>query len=212
MKKILAIGIFFLIPVFLHAQGPVSFGPKLGWNSSKLTTDYARYIEDMRDGVQGGLFFSLYMDKFYLQPEAYISLRRGNLDAFIEDPGQPLESVNFSQSVKLTTVDIPLLLGYKIIDLKLIRFRVWGGPVVSYVLDKEFSLSLNGLDQSDRINRGDFKEATWAGRIGAGLDLLFLVFDVGYEFGLQDFMTIRSLDDFGVRSNMYFISLGWRLF
>ena len=212
MKRIIAISLVLLLPLLAMAQGPVSFGPKLGWNSNKLTTDYTRYIEDMRDGVQGGLFFSIYMDKFYIQPEAYLSLRRGNLDAYIGDPLEADKSISLNQSVTITTVDIPMLLGYKLIDLKLIRFRVWGGPVVSYVLDKKYTLSLDGVDETSRISTTDFKDATWAGQIGAGLDLLFLTFDIGYEFGLEDFLTIRSLDDFNLRQNMYYISLGWRLF
>jgi len=212
MKRIVTISLIFFIPMMVMAQGPISFGPKLGWNSNKLTTDYTRYIEDMRDGVQGGLFFSIYMDKLYIQPEAYLSLRRGNLDAIIDDPLNPLESLSVNQTVTVTTVDIPMLLGYKLIDLKLIRFRIWGGPVVSYVLNKEYSMSINGKDETSRIDRSDFKDATWAGQVGAGMDLLFLTFDVGYEFGLEDFMTIRAMDDFSLRKNMFYISLGWRLF
>ncbi len=212
MKRIFVISLLFFIPLFIMAQGPISFGPKLGWNSNKLTTDYTRYIEDMRDGVQGGLFFSIYMDKLYIQPEAYIALRRGNLDAIIGDPLNPVETVSLNQSVTVTTVDIPMLIGYKLIDLKLIRFRIWGGPVVSYVLNKEYTLSINGVDESERIARDDFKDATWAGQLGVGMDLLFLTFDVGYEFALEDFLTIRSMDDFSLRKNMFYISLGWRLF
>ena len=200
------------MPVFVFAQGPISFGPKIGWNSNKLTTDYTTYIEDMRDGVQGGLFFSIYMDKFYIQPEAYLSMRRGALEASIDDPLSENPGVSMRQSVTLTTIDIPMLLGYKLIDLKLLRFRIWGGPVASYVLDKQYTLSLNNNVESSRITRDDFKDATWAGQIGAGLDLLFLTFDIGYEFGLEDFLTIRSMDDMAFRNNLFYISLGWRLF
>lgn len=212
MKRIIAFCLFMLIPMLMMAQGLISFGPKMGWNSNKLTTNYTTYIEDMRDGVQGGLFFSIYMNKLYIQPEAYISLRRGNLDATIGDPLNGSEPVSFNQSVTVTTVDIPMLLGFKLIDLKLIRFRIWGGPVASYVLNHKYSLSINGIDESKRITRGDFKDATWAGQIGAGIDLLFLTFDIGYEFGLEEFLTIRSMDNIGFRNNMMSISLGWRLF
>lgn len=212
MKRLVLICCLFLFPMFLMAQGIISFGPKLGWNSSKLTTDVGSYHEDVRDGAQGGLFFSIYMDRLYIQPEVYISLRRGNLDAQIDDPFNPEETVSLNQTVTVTTVDIPMLLGYKLIDLKLIHLRIWGGPVVSYVLNKEYTLSIKGVDQTTRITQGDFKDATWAGQIGAGLDLLFLTFDVGYEFGVEDFLTIRSMDNFSVRKNMFYISLGWRLF
>jgi len=212
MKKIFSISLILFIPLCLMAQGPISFGPKIGWNSNKLSTDYSQYVEDMRDGVQGGLFFSIYMDKFYIQPEAYLSLRRGVLDANIGDPTNGVDAISVNQSVTLTTIDIPMLLGFKLIDLKLVRFRMWGGPVASYVLNKKYTLSINGDNESSRINREDFKDATWAAQVGAGIDLLFLTLDVGYEFGLEDFLTIRSMNDLSFRNNMMFISLGWRLF
>jgi hypothetical protein len=79
-------------------------------------------------------------------------------------------------------------------------------------LNKEYTLSINGSNQSNRISRDDFKGATWSGQIGAGLDVLMLTFDFGYEFGLDSFLTISTLDDFNLRNNLFYCSLGWRLF
>ena len=78
--------------------------------------------------------------------------------------------------------------------------------------DKKYILSINGENESSRISKTDFKDATWAGQVGAGLDLLFLTFDIGYEFGLEDFLTIHSMDDLAFRNHMWYVSLGWRLF
>jgi len=39
-----------------------------------------------------------------------------------------------------------------------------------------------------------------------------LTFDVGYDFGLDSFLTIRSLDDFNLRNNLFYCSIGWRIF
>jgi hypothetical protein len=105
-----------------------------------------------------------------------------------------------------------LLIGFKLLDLKLAKLRIWGGPVASYVLDKEYTLSINGIDQSEKISADDFKDATWSVQLGAGLDLLMLTFDVGYDFGLDNFLTIRSLDDLSLRNNVFFCSIGWRIY
>jgi hypothetical protein len=99
-----------------------------------------------------------------------------------------------------------------VLDLKLARLRIWGGPVASYVLDKQYTLSIDGIDQSDRISGDDFKDATWSVQFGAGLDLLMLTLDVGYDLGLDNFMTIRSLDDLSLKNNVFFCSLGWRIY
>lgn len=212
MKRLMLITVLGLLPWVAMPQGPISFGPKIGWNSTRLTTDYTDYIRDMKDGVQGGLFFSIYMDKIYIQPEVYVSLKRGSLETDIGDPLDPAGTLQLSQSFKLTTVDIPMLLGYKLLDLKLARLRVWGGPVASYVLNKDFILEIDGFDESDRITQDDFKDATWGVQFGAGLDLLMFTFDVGYEFGLENFLSIGSLDDFNLRNNLFYCSIGWRLF
>jgi len=200
------------LPLTMSAQNLISFGPKIGWNSTRLTTDYADYLQDIKSGCQGGFFFSINFKKFYVQPEAYLSIKRGELETSIEDPLNTTESLHLSQSLTLKTVDIPLLLGYKLLDLKLIRLRVWGGPVASYILDKDYSLTLDGADQSDRITREDFRDATWSVQLGAGLDVLMLTLDVGYEFGMNNFMSIQSLDSFSLKNNLFYCSLGWRIF
>lgn len=212
MKKYIIIASILFMPSLIFAQGPISFGPKIGWNTTHISTDYHDYVDQMKNGVQGGLFFSIYMDKFYIQPETYFSLKRGTLDTTIGDPGDPMGSMDVSQSFSITTVDIPLLLGFKLIDLKLIRLRVWGGPVASYILNKTYTLRLDGFEENDRISKNDFKDAVWGFQMGAGLDVLFLTFDIGYEFGLEEFMSISSLDDLGFTNNMFYVSMGWRIF
>lgn len=212
MKKIILAVVLSIFPLTIFAQGLISFGPKVGWNSNRLSTDYTQYIKDCKSGFQGGVFFSIYLHKFYVQPEAYFSLKRGALQTSIGDPLNPTSTLNISQSFNLQSIDIPLLAGYKVLDLKLIRFRIWAGPVVSYALSKEYTMSINGFNQSTRITRDDFKDATWSAQIGAGLDLLMLTFDIGYEFGLESFLTIQSLNEFNLRNNLFYCSIGWRLF
>ena len=212
MKKIMLAVVLSILPLTIFAQGLISFGPKIGWNSNRLTTDYAQYVKDCKSGFQGGVFFSIYLHKFYVQPEAYFSIKRGALQTSFGDPLNPNSTLNISQSVNIQSIDVPVLFGFKVLDLKLIRFRIWGGPVASYMLSKEYTLSINGINQSERITRDDFKDAIWSAQMGAGLDLLMLTFDIGYEFGLNSFLTIRSLNDFNLRNNLFFCSIGWRLF
>ncbi len=212
MKRIAIIFLLAGISTSLSAQNLISFGPKIGWNSTSLSTNYTDYIDDIKSGFQGGLFFSIYLNRFYVQPEAYLSIKKGALDSSISDPLTGTGTLNISQTMTLRTVDLPLLLGYKVLDLKLLRLRLWGGPVASYVLNRDYTLSINGVDQSERITKEDFKDATWSVQAGAGIDFLMLTLDIGYDFGLEDFMTIRSLDNFNLRNNVFFCSLGWRIY
>lgn len=212
MKKII-LGVFLsTLPLTIFSQGPISFGPKIGWNTDRLTTDYTEYIKDLKSGFQGGLFFSVYFKKLYVQPEAYFSIKRGALQTSFGDPLSPNSTLNVSQTVTMKSVDVPVLLGFKVLDLKLARLRIWGGPVASFILNKDYNLSINGNNERERITKDDFRNATWSGQIGAGLDVLMLTFDIGYEFGLNNFLSIQSLDNFSLRNNLFYCSLGWRLF
>ncbi len=210
MKKIIWMIFMGMLPLGLLAQGMISFGPKIGWNSTRLSTDYSDYVKDIKSGCQGGAFFSLYLKKFYLQPEAYFSFKRGALTTSI-DPLHPINSVEIKQSVTLYSIDVPLIFGYKVLDLKLARFRIWAGPVVSFLLDKNYTLSVGGSNLSDSINSSDFKNSLWSAQVGAGVDLLFLTFDVGYQLGFEKFLDLHYIDNFGIRKNMLYCSLGWRL-
>jgi len=212
MKKALFSLVLLAVPMLSFAQHPISFGPKIGWNSTGLTTDYTSYLNDMKSGGQGGVFFSLYLNNFYIQPEVYLSIKRGSLDTTINDTIGSANPVSLSQTLTLTTIDVPLLLGYQLLDLKLVKLRIWGGPVASYILNKDFTLTLNGIDQSERISKEDFRDATWAVQIGAGLDVLMLTLDVGYEFGINEFMSVPTLDDFSLKNNLFFCSIGWRIY
>jgi hypothetical protein len=212
MKRVIILALVAGFAWSLPAQNMISFGPKVGWNSTTLSTDYTDYLNDMKSGFQGGLFFSINLDKIYIQPEAYLSIKRGTLNSSIDDPLTGSGTLNLSQSMTLRTVDLPLLVGYKLLDLKLVRLRLWGGPVASYVLNRDYTLTINGIDQSQVITKEDFKDATWSVQLGAGLDVLMLTFDVGYDFGVQDFMTIRSINDFSLKNNVFFCSLGWRIY
>ena len=53
-----------------------------------------------------------------------------------------------------------------------------------------------------------FNSAIWAADIGAGLDVLFLFLDVGYEFGLSNVFTDDSVNS---KNNVFYVNLGFRI-
>lgn len=213
MKKIIASIALSFIALTTFAQQTISFGPKIGWNSNQLTTDYSQYVKDCKSGYQGGLFVGFYLKRFYIQPEAYFSVKHGALETALLDPIDS-KKTSVSMDINVQSVDVPILLGYKVIDWKLLRLRVWGGPVLSYTIDKNFTLTNaeTGALMNDRITKDDFKDANWSVQLGAGLDLFMLTFDVGYSYGLNDFLSIQSANDFQSQSNLFYCSIGWRLF
>ncbi len=97
------------------AQSPVTIGPKVAYNFNNLThTDKGSDIDyDYVRTWSYGLFFRGSFGKFYLQPEVYFDTKGSNLQ-IKSDPSDP-STQNLTGKVRLTSLDVPLLLGYKMV-------------------------------------------------------------------------------------------------
>ena len=143
MKKVLFAAIFMTFTLSVFAQ-TFNFGLKAGINSQKITTDsynsgIMRYdLSDLKSdakmGYDVGAFARLGGKKLYLQPELLYSSKKGNssftMNNLADGTGQ------YSQSVDIKSIQVPLLVGYKLIDLKLASIRVFTGPAMSVILSK----------------------------------------------------------------------------
>lgn len=191
----------------------VTLGPKIGINSSVLYTDINYYKESETLGYKGGLFFRFgNRNRVYLQPEAYFDLKGGTFSYDIgeTDPFTPsLKSVKDAKlTVKLQTVDVPLLVGLKVLDLFGFNFRVMAGPVASYVIEEDVSLFAGGEDQSFRLPDKLFADAIWSMQAGGGMDIMMFTVDFRYEFGINN---ISNVNTAVTRTYLYNLSVGLKL-
>jgi len=214
MKKILIISIFLVFSGSIFAQSfPIDLGPKIGFNTSRLTTQLRDYTHDIKNGWHGGLFFRFGVGKFYFQPEAFIAIKNTGMsyeyDSF--DPGNPTSLDPVTQTLKLTTLDVPLLMGFKLLDLRVANLRVFGGPVASFELNKELSLRIGNIDQSNKISSEDFNNAAWSFKIGAGFDVMVVTVDISYEWGIDKLYQINEIPDMVGRTNIFYITVGWKV-
>jgi len=185
MKKIILFFAVCMVSMSLHAQLPLDFGLKLGFNSSKISTDINNLNEDNVNNFLAGAFIRVNLSKLYIQPEAYFCTKGGDLGL---------------GSVDLKTIDVPVLLGYKIIDQKIFNIRIHTGPVFSFKLDGD-------VDNITQINANDLKDNCFAWQVGAGVDVLFLTFDARLERGISSIVS-----NFGdAKNNMFVVSLGIKL-
>jgi hypothetical protein len=131
MKKLMFWLPAFLLSFHLMAQSPVTIGPKVAFNFNNLShSESGSDIDyDYLKTFSYGLFFRGSFGKFYLQPEAYFATKGSNLQ-IKSDPSDP-STQNVSGKVKLTSLEVPLLLGYKVVggNESLSNFRVFAGPV-----------------------------------------------------------------------------------
>ena len=214
MKKI----IFFLSFLFISSMAfsQLGFGFKGAFTMSNLTTDVSDYTEAAKAGYQLGAFVRI-GDKLHLQPEVYFAMRGGDLSADLTDPLDPLNTVELKQGMTLNTIDIPVLVGYKIFDPPTLNVRLQAGPVLSMVMNKKFDVTLDGVEVPEETTKNlenEFKDANWGLQFGAGVDFLFLTVDVRYELGLNDIYEksdATNVDYGSLKNNMFVVSVGWKI-
>ncbi|HAG15038.1 MAG TPA: hypothetical protein DCG69_00735 [Bacteroidales bacterium] len=190
MKKLTVLFLAVLVSGSLFAQLP-SFGIKAGATASSLNTSdlAANYSSDNLLGYQLGAFVRLNSGKLYLQPEVVYNHRSTQLAGF-ED-----SNITFD----IGTIDVPVLVGFKLLDAKVFNLRAFLGP--------EASFATGDGTTSDNVVLADFNKLTWYMQAGVGIDLLFLTFDVRYEKGLSNF--INDYQDSGsLKNNVFVFSLG----
>jgi hypothetical protein len=195
MKKILIILI--ILFVALENYGQFTFGPKVGYNTSKLSTDLDSISESVKHNFQIGAF-ARFGKKLYIQPEIFYATSGGKLEV----EGTTVRK----EDVKFQNLSVPVLVGYKLINAKIINLRIMAGPVANFILGTKVEASEL---VEDPLQESDFKSASWGMDVGAGVDVFFLTLDIRYEFGLNNIY--NGSYDQTMKSNLFIVSLGFKL-
>ncbi len=206
MKKTALLLAFFIAANFTFAQ--LHFGPKIGYNTSKLSVDRSDIKTDLKNSFQFGVFVRL-GDKIYVQPEVNY-LTQGGIFKTPE-----ITSLSpFEQEVNLKTIQIPVLVGYKLIDLKVANIRVMGGPVASIITNKNIENKVDNYIAP--IEDTDIKDMIWSIQLGAGIDVLMFTLDVRYNIGLNKMIDVVNVGSeplsFESKTSGFNVSLGWKIF
>ncbi len=207
MKKFVLIFTAIVFSTVIYAQ--LGLGIKGGWTMSKLSTNISDYHEAAKSGFQLGAYVRL-GEKIHLQPEAYFTTKTSELKF------NQTQSGEVSQKVKLSSIDVPVLVGFRILKLPTLNVRIQAGPMASIVVNKKFDVSINGVDSEEDdspIIEDDFSNVNWGLQFGAGVDFLFLTADVRYELGLNNIYKTPegATTDPTIKNNVFFISVGWKI-
>lgn len=215
MKKFALLIVAALFTVLSYGQ--FSLGIKGAVTMSSLTTNIQDIEEAAKTGWQFGAFVRI-GDKWHLQPEVYFTAKPGQLSYSFTSTTDPASSGTVTQDITLSTVDIPLLVGYKIIDPPTLNIRLQAGPVASFVTDKTFSITSEGIDPPEVSDgyKEEFSNMNWGLQFGAGVDFLFLTADIRYELGLNKLLESTGMvggnEPYSgeMKNNVFMLSLGWK--
>jgi hypothetical protein len=200
MKKLILFTAALLIGNLAFSQliPGFSIGPKVGASFSKFSTDVDELETQMKNTLHFGAFARI-GKKIYFQPELLINTRKGEM----RNSDLDLKA----GSVKVGSLDVPLLVGVKLIDTKVFNIRAMAGPSASMVINKTIELDEGWNDDID-LSEDNLRNLNWGFQFGAGVDVLMFALDLRYEIGLNNFST---LDNFDLKNNTFTLSLGWKI-
>lgn len=192
MKKII-LSAFLLLSVNLtiHAQAIPSFafGLKGGLNLSRFSTTNT-IGSDNQAGYLAGLWARVGALGFNFQPELYYSSKI----ATVTSGGE-------TNTVKLNSIDVPLLVGMKVGTFG-IGGRFYTGPLASFIINKDQSFG-NAVGNVAKLN---FKDQNYAWQVGAGADFSKFSLDLRYELGLS------KLNGYDQKLNLFTLTAAYSLF
>lgn len=208
MKKLFFVLLIFVTSLCLaeRSVAQFAFGVKLGYNASKLSTDIDSIKSSMSSGFHVGAFARI-GKRVHLQPEFYYTLS----GATFENLG--LNTVNdWKQKVTVGTLDIPVLVGFTLIDSKLLKWRIMVGPEVSFVVNSK----IEDVNLTGPIEKSNLRTTNWFIQAGTGVDVWFLTLDIRYQAGLNSLIndvtgTDGNVYQVNTRGNLFVVSLGWKI-
>ncbi|MBL7139016.1 MAG: PorT family protein [Bacteroidales bacterium] len=196
MKRYLILFVLILFSTIVFGQ--FTIGPKVGYNASKLSTSIDTVSSQFKSGFQIGVFVRI-GKRFYLQPELYYTTQgsefKSNTDIW-------------EQKVNIGSLDIPLLVGFKLLNTKVVNLRILAGPLASFVVNR--SVKVSGI-VTEPIENADINSVNWAIQVGAGLDVLFMTLDVRYQIGLNNLIKQIENVEANSKNNVWVVSLGFKI-
>lgn len=166
-----------------QSTSEINFGIKAGVNFSTLKTGLNAVTDKSgKIGFNAGVFARAGKDLFF-QPELnYVTF------------SDKYRFNSNSYEAKFRQLNVPLMVGYKLVNTSEFNFRVSAGPDLYYNLKKP--IAPTGTE---------YKKFTAGGVLNAGVDIGALTFDARYSLGLSKFNSTL-----GQKSNIFSLSAGFK--
>ncbi len=218
MKRLVVLFIAVIMSTTMFGQ--FHFGPQIGYSASKLSLNTDDITSSLSNNFMAGIFVRI-GEKIYVQPEVNW-MTSGSVFKYPEVNLGGSDLSPFEQDIKLNSINIPVSLGWRLIDLKIMNLRLFVGVNASIVTDKTINNSQDISDVDEElfnpIKEADIKDLNWNYHAGVGVDVLMFALDVKYVgvFGepiVGDITYNGSTQTIGTKSGgMFLVTLGWKIF
>ena len=214
----------------------IAIGPKVGYQTTKLSYNKADIKSGFTNHFTAGLFGRVTIGRLYVQPEV-LYFKTSNLFA-VDVAGTGNDNLfnlptgaNVNLTLNQMNLQVPILVGVKIIDLDLIALRAQVGPTANFVLKSQTlfdkTYTINGqqeeLESTTTDQNFNTKNIAWGLQAGLGVDVLdFITLDINYNFGLSKVFenlnntTLGETFDFSnidnTKQSMFMVTVGLKFF
>lgn len=171
---------------------PFHIGVKGGANFTNLSLNYADLTNKYAGGYSAGAFTRFDISRAYIQGELLYSHKSSKTTS----------ATLGSQNTSWNSIDVPVVIGYKVIKSDLLNLRVFGGGVYSYTLNDKAKI-LKEVKESFK----QFDKSNIGYQAGVGVDFGRLTFDLSAQGGLT-----RMSKDFKSRPMTYQATIGLMIF
>lgn len=194
MKKLVLIAIVLFSTTSLIAQPTFDLGLKAGLNNSKVTVNLSEYNTESIVKMHVGAFSRIGWGRIYVQPEAYFSAKGGKINSsFLET----LTRFDFNN------IDVPVLLGVKVIKGEMANLRLMAGPVFSFIIS-------DGVDGDHFIDPQYYKNNYYGFQYGVGMDFWSFFLDARMEHGSNDLYSYPDKDLRG-KNQTFMVTFGIKI-
>lgn len=214
----------------------IAIGPKVGYQTSKLSYQKADIKSSFSNHFIAGLFGRVTIGRIYVQPEVLYFKTSNIFDGHVTGvESDNLFNLPTGANVNLTlnqmNLQVPVLVGVKIIDLDLVALRAQVGPTANVVLksqtlfDKTYTINgqQENMGNTTTDQKFNTKSISWGLQAGLGVDVLDLItLDINYNFGLSKVFenlnntTLGETFDFSnidnTKQNMFMVTVGLKFF
>ena len=219
MKKVLVLFAALFMATIANAQiSPITFGPKVGYQTTKLSVDKASIKSDFKGNMTFGVFARLTIKNVIVQPELLYFKSGKVFEVNVLGDNWGLNNLipNPTFTINQSNLALPIMIGYQFIDIPIIKMRANVGPVFYFAVGKA-EYSMNGEDISLPVESAT-ENMTMGAALNLGLDIWKLTLDINYSLGLTDVFDddiefAGYEDDLGddTKQNIFTVTLGFKI-
>lgn len=207
MKKNIFVAVLLFFTSLSFAQ--LNWGLKIGYNSSLSFSninsatnggyEISNITTDVLNNFQVGTFARINMASIYLQPEILYCMQKNSYSV-------TTQGSTYNKTVNVKTIEIPLLLGYKLVDLKVFNLRAFAGPKLRLDAGSTINYAYSTTPTENIVS--DLKKASVGLETGLGVDVLNVTLD--FRYNLINNIYEPKTNDYTLPSSTILFSLGWK--